>query len=581
MHVRLFLLMVVVVACSPAIAPTSLPVLAGGTGPQVAVMQSGADLVVLNAAIYTVDADQSWAEALAVREGRLVFVGGRSGVEPWIGPGTRVVDAGGRLILPGFHDTHTHLTHAADLSIWCDLGYPGTLAATQEALVECVRASAGREWVLAFRANDAVFPPEGPPAGFLDAVESERPMLVQQAGQHEVYVNSAALRLTGVEFADPDLDDGIVRDEHGRPTGTFRGAALSIPYEHVPWPSDEELAVRVVDQLAALAPHGIVSVQEITSEINVFATAVAAIPEPAPRVRIAQRVVGYAEQGGVPAERVGAAAAWAREHRTDRFDAGAVKLFVDGTFGAQTAALFEPYQESTHTGWRGEPYFTQDELNDWAAEIDAAGLQLHFHAIGDRGVHMALNAIGHAQRVNGRRDARHQISHLHLTAAEDLPRFRELGVVANVQPFFADNGPYNIDRVRRVLGPERNALMHRFADFLNAGARLVVSTDYPISPLDPWTTIQVALTRQQVGSDAPAFLPEHRLMLADVIAAYTRWGAYANFLDGESGSLEMGKRADFVMLDQNLFAVEPGEIHRTRVLWTIIEGRESYRAERW
>lgn len=580
MRVRL-LIPVVIVACSPAISPAPPPVMAGSTAPQTAAVQPTADLVVVNAKIYTVNSASPWAQALAVREGRLVFVGGRSDVQPWIGPDTRTVDAGGRLILPGFHDTHTHLTDAADQAIWCDLGYPATLAETQEALEDCVHASAGRAWVLAFRANDAVFPPEGPPLGFLDAIEAERPMLVQQAGMHEVYVNRVVLEMSGVEPTADGPDNGIMRDDQGRPTGTFRGPALPIPFEHVDWGSDEEWIARIVDQLAALASNGLVSVQDMAAEIGVMAAAVAASSDPAPRVRLAQRVIGYAEQGVNPADRVAAAVASAREYGTDRFNVGSVKLFVDGTFGAQTAALFEPYLESDRPDWRGDPFFTQDELNDWAATVDAAGRQLHFHAIGDRAIHMALNAVEHAQRVNGRRDARHMISHLHLTATEDLPRFRELGVIANVQPFFADNGPYNTDRVRRVLGPERNARMHRFTDLLDAGARLVVSTDYPITPLDPWTTIQVALTRRELGSVGAGFLPEYRLTLEDVIAAYTLGGAYANFLDHESGSLEVGKRADFVMVDQNLFAIEPDQIHLTHVLWAVIEGREAYRADRW
>ena len=580
MGMRLRLLMMAVVACSP-VGPPQPAVLAESASAQATVAGPKADLVVLNAEIYTVDAARSWAEALAVRDGRLAYVGSRVEAERWIRPDTHVVDAGGRLILPGFHDTHTHLTHAAAAADWCDLAYPRTLEETKEALAVCVSSSANRSWVLAFDANDAVFPLEGPPAGFLDTFAADRPMLVRQADGHEVYVNRVVLELSGIGLDTPNPDDGIVRDTEGRLTGTIRGAALPLVYRHLPRPGGEELVARIGEQLATLASHGIVSVQEITNRVDELAAAVARTPEPAPRVRVAQTVMNYAERGTVPAERIGTAAKLARERRSHRFDADAVKLFVDGTLGAQTAALSGPYLESEQTGWQGEPYFTQDELIDWVVQADEVGLQLHFHAIGDHAVHMVLNAIEQAQRVNGRLDARHQISHLHLTATDDLPRFRQLGVIANVQPFFADNGPYNTDRLSQVLGAERTALMHRFPDFLNSGARLVVSTDYPISPLDPWTTIQVALTRREVESDAPAFFPEHRLTLPDVIAAYTIGGAYANFLDTESGSLEVGKWADFVMLDRHLFSQDPGEINRTRVLWTVIEGREAFRSEQW
>ncbi len=233
-------------------------------------------------------------------------------------------------------------------------------------------------------------------------------------------------------------------------------------------------------------------------------------------------------------------------------------------------------------GNRGEPNWTQNELNAWSTQLDAAGLQLHFHAMGDRAVHMALNAIEHAQQVNGRRDSRHQITHLHLIASADLPRFRKLGVIANIQPNFGENNEYNTVRALQLLGPERHRLMFRFRDLLQSGAVMAVSTDGPVaSPLNPFVSIQSALTREEAGSTAPAFLPEQRLTLPEVLAAYTIGSAYANFLDNESGSLETGKSADFILLDRNLFEIDHESIHRTRVLWSVLEGREVFRSENW
>lgn len=204
------------------------------------------------------------------------------------------------------------------------------------------------------------------------------------------------------------------------------------------------------------------------------------------------------------------------------------------------------------------------------------GSRPSFHAIGERAVRMSLDAIEHARTMNGARDARHQITHLHLTDSEDLDRFRELGVVANVQPIFADNHSYNTVLTRELLGAERNRLMHRFRDFLDAGARLVVSTDYPVLLLDPLETTQIAVTRRMPGSEEPAFVPEQRLELADVLVAYTAGGAFANFMDSESGSIEVGKAADFVMFDRDLFRIAPDSLVKARVIWTVLRGREVF-----
>ena len=196
-------------------------------------------------------------------------------------------------------------------------------------------------------------------------------------------------------------------------------------------------------------------------------------------------------------------------------------------------------------------------------------------------IHMALDAIEHAQQVNGRRDARHQITHLHVIAPGDLPRFRQLGVIANVQPYFAENIDYNTVRARVFLGPTRHAWMFRFRDLLAHGASLAASTDGPVvSPLDPFISIQAALTRSEPNSASPPFLPEQKLTLSEVLTAYTLNSAHANFID-DSGSLEVGNWADFVVLDRDLFSLAPEQIRSTRVLSTVVEGRETYRAANW
>ena len=543
--------------------------------------RTSADLIVRNARIYTVDAARSWAGALAVRNGRLVFVGGNADVARWTGPRTRVVDAGDRLILPGFHDTHVHLALAAAGRQRCDLGYPATRAATRDAMAACVARAVGQPWVRMRNGNAAVFAAEGPPLAFLDSLAPSRPLAVDML--HSWYANSAALRVAGITAATPDPPDGrIVRDAAGHPTGTLLGTAQALLTRHVPRATEAEIEAGFRALQDTLARFGIVSVQELaaTSRVALYEKARRAGWLTA-RIRHGQMLLQGAE---APPLDSGSArfVATARLHRDRWLNAGTVKLYVDGDLGDRTAALLAPYAAPNPDSARGEPFWTQAELDAWTARLDAAGLQMHFHAMGDRAIRMALDAVAHARRVNGARDARHQITHLHLIAAEDLPRFRQLGVVANVQPYFAENIAYNTARARELLGPARHATMFRFRDLLAHGATLAASTDGPVAaPLNPFVSIQAALTRREAGSRAPAFLPEQRLTLPEVLAAYTIGGASANFLDRESGSLEVGKWADFVMLDRDLFAVDPEEIHRTRALWTVVEGREVFRARRW
>lgn len=539
--------------------------------------QQPADLVVRGARIYTVDAVRPWAEALAVKEGRLVFVGSDSAVDGWIGPGTRVVDARARMILPGFHDAHAHLALSASLRQWCDLGYPPTLEATRQALTDCAQDAADQPWVLATNPNTAVFHKGGPPSGFLDEFVSDRPMVVHS--YHSSFTNSAALALAGITAETPDPEHGvIVRDEAGRPTGTLIETAQDLVLDLVPKPSAGEFAAYLREVIDEFVANGIVSVQEITGSgrAALYADALAA-GWLTTRVRLAQILEAGPEAPPVE-DRAVRFIETAQRYHGDWFNAGTVKLFVDGDLGDRTAALIEPYADAAGDGGRGEPIWSQGELDALVARLDAAGLQLHFHAMGDRAVRMALDAVEHAQGVNGRRDARHQVTHLHVVAPEDLPRFRELGVVANIQPYFAENVEYNTVRALELLGPERHQWMFRFRDLVKSGAVVAVSTDAPVSPISPFVSIQAALTRREPGSADPAFLPEQRLNLPEVLAAYTMGGAYANFLEDVSGSLEVGKSADFVMLDQDLFDLEPEAIRGTRVLWTVIEGRDAFRS---
>lgn len=534
-----------------------------------------ADMVVRNARIYTVDPARPWAEALAVKDKRLVFVGAEQDVGSWIGPRTQVSDAEGRLIVPGFHDTHVHMALTASKRHWCDLGYPQTAEMTEQAIATCVAASEGKSWVLMSNANTAALPKAGMRAGYLDAFVRDRPVVIDAI--HSSFVNTEALRRAEIDARTPNpLNGMIVRDDSGHPTGTLRESAKWMMEDRIPPQTPEDFTSNIRDVLGEMARHGVVSVQELTSmaPARYYADALEQ-GWLTTRVRFGQII-----NGGDKAPSMDDAAGFievGKRYQSRWLNANTFKLYVDGDLGDQTAALLEVYQDSTE---RGEPIWTQEQLNAWVVRFDAADMQLHLHAMGDRAIRMALDAIEYAQQVNGRRDARHQITHLHEIDDQDLPRFKQLGVIANVQPYFATNIGYNTDRALELLGADRHRRMFRFRDLLRHGARLVVSTDTPVSPINPMVSIQAAVTRAEKGAAAPAFYPGQSLSLAETMEAYTLGGAYANFLDKESGSLEVGKMADFVMLDQNLFKIPPDQIEETRVLWTVIEGREAYRSGR-
>ncbi len=545
---------------------------------------SPADLVVRDAVIFTADSTNLRATALAVREGRLVHVGSSERAERWIGPDTRVVDGQGRLVTPGFHDPHVHIARAGVESTVCYLSEPATLEALREALRECAQDQS-RDWILAEELNPQVFPPGGPPAGFLDQIARGRPMWVSKIGGHESYVNRIVLQMAGVDRFTPDPANGsFARDASGTPTGTLRGAASTLVRQRLAdvWPTDgpEEIDRRVRAQFRAAVRLGVVSVQEIADierdAEQIYAGVLAPGPD-APRIRLAQEILHYAEQGAPFEERIAGAVGVAQRLAPLGINAWTIKVFLDGDFGPRTAALLDPYEDEAEGGWRGQPYLTQAELDRLAELADAAGFQLLIHAIGDRAVRMALDAIEHARRVNGPRDARHQITHLHLIDDADVERFADLGVVANVQPLFADNHSYNTETVRSLVGEQRLERLHRFRDLLERGAVLAASTDYPVVPLDPLETLQAAITRAEPGSDAPPFNPEQRLTLEESLMAATLGAAYANFLDDESGSLEVGKSADFVMFDRDLFGSGPSDFLTARVVWTVIAGRDAYR----
>jgi predicted amidohydrolase YtcJ len=535
----------------------------------------GADLVLHRGVVYTVDPQRSVAQAVAVDDGRIAYVGSDAEVEAFVGGGTEVVDLGGRMLLPGFHDSHAHVLEGGISLGLLDLSDLGT----REAILDAVRAWAAahpdEDWIVGFGWALPIFPGANPSKADLDAIVPDRPVYLGAADGHSAWVNSRALAEAGITAATPDPPKGrIERDPAtGEPSGTLREAAMDLAsaraHDFGGWRAIQGLRRGV----AHANRHG------ITSFVDARAT-----PDHARVYRIldllgllhARVTLSLAVDPGRGEEQVAELREHLRRDEEHELSVSAAKIFVDGVIETRTAALVDPYLGGD--GGTGLANFEPERLDALGTALDAAGFDLHFHAIGDRGVRMALDAVAAARRANGARDTRPQIAHLELVRPEDVARFRELGVVADFQPLWAFPDPYVTELTIPVLGPERSRWIYPIGSLVRSGAVVAAGSDWPVSSVDPLDAIEVALTRESPdGSVAGVLLPGERVDLAAMLAAYTIGGAFVQHQEDFTGSIEPGKAADLVVLDRNLFATPPAEISEARVLLTLLAGEEVWR----
>jgi predicted amidohydrolase YtcJ len=399
-----------------------------------------------------------------------------------------------------------------------------------------------------------------------------------------VWVNSAALAAAGITRDTPDPDAGrIDRDSAGEPTGLLRESATELISRHVPAITAAEYEAGLRRALEAMNRVGIVAFQEARASEPMVAAYRSVARQG--RLTARARLSLYADPAR-DASQVDDFVRWRRETTEPGVIAGAVKIFMDGVIEAETAALLEPYlplpgAPRRRPATRGLPNFTDAALRALVTRLDRDGFQVHMHAIGDAAIRQGLDAIAAAAAANGRRDRRAHIAHVQLFDPADIPRFRDLGVVANLQPLWASADSYIRTLTEPRLGPARSRWLYPFGSLHRAGVQLAGGSDWSVSSVNPLDGIQVAVTRKALTApaDAPAWHPDERLDLATALAAYTAGGAYVSFEDRDSGSIEAGKFADLIVLDQHLFAIPPERIHQTRVLWTLREGRPVFTAE--
>lgn len=541
------------------------------------------DLILRGGTIYTLDPQRSQAEALAVRQGRIVAIGTGADVARLAGAGTRLVDLGGRFVMPAFHDAHVHPVSAGVELGQCNLNDLETAETTLGAIRACVDAHVSRTWLVGGGWALPAFPPGRPRKEDLDPITGNRPVALSSADGHSLWVNSAALKAAGITRETKDPEAGrIDRDARGEPTGLLRESATALVSRLVPPPTPEEYDAGLVRALAEMNRVGIVSFIEASARPPVVEAyrAVARQGKLTARAHLSL----YADPDKTESQ-VDDFVRIRQQASEAGVTVGAVKIFIDGVIEAATASLLEPYLrlagESVPAHPRGLPNFADERLKALVRRLDREGFQVHMHAIGDRAIRQGLDAIADAVRANGPRDRRPHIAHLQLFHPDDVPRFHELGVVANIQPLWAYADSYIRTLTEPRLGPERSQWLYPFGALQRAGTVLAGGSDWSVSSVNPLHGVQVAVSRRALDAppDAPSWLPEQRLDLPSILAAYTNGGAFVSFEDKDSGSLEIGKLADLIVLDRNLLEIPVEEIHKARVLWTLLEGREVYRAD--
>ncbi|WP_405682592.1 amidohydrolase [Streptomyces sp. NBC_00057] len=534
------------------------------------------DLIFTRGPIHTGDPARTRASSLAVTGERITAVG-HDEVRELIGPDTEVIDLQGKLLLPGFQDSHIHAVFGGMELAECDL--TGTVGV--EDYLTRIRSYADahpdRSWITGGGWSMESFDGGLPTRQLLDSVIPDRPVLLVNRDHHGAWANTRALELAGLtrESADP-FDGRIEREPDGTPSGMLQEGATALVSRIVPPSTPAERLAGLLRAQKLLHSLGITGWQDAL--LGVFGGK----PDPS------DAYLAAAREGTLTA-RVTGALWWDRERGAEqiadllsqreqlshgRFRARAVKIMQDGIAENFTAAMTTPYLDGCGcaTANSGLSFVDPVALRSYVTELDAHDFQVHFHALGDRGVREALDAVEAAVEAHGRRGNRHHLAHLQVVHPDDLDRFARLGAIANIQPLWAAHEPQMDELTIPFLGPERASWQYPFGSLLRAGATLAAGSDWPVSSPDPIAGIHVAVNRMEPeATDGRVFLPEQRLDLATAVAAYTAGSAHVNGLD-DTGSLLPGHLADLVVLDRDIFTLPPEEIAEAQVLRTYVGG---------
>ncbi len=547
-----------------------------------ATVTGAVDLVITGAAVYTGAENRPWASAVAVQAGRIVAVGSEDEVRDQVGAARESLHLPGRMLVAGFQDAHVHPPTAGRNLLTVSLhGLAG-----REAYLASVAAYAAAHpdegWITGGGWAMEYFPGGLPRKEDLDAIVPDRPVLLFNRDVHGAWANSKALEFAGIDRDTPDPSDGrIERDPvTGEATGMLHeGAAYTLDATVVPAPSSADWDAAVLEAQAHLHSLGITAWQDawVTDDTQ------AAYLRLAADGRLRARVVGSLwwerHQGIEQVDHLLTLREAAKAGAPGGYHGTTVKIMTDGVLENFTGALLEPYCDGCggETDNKGLTYVDAAGLAEAVTVLDSHGFQVHMHAIGDRAVRNALDAVEAARSANGVSDNRHHIAHVQVIQPSDVPRFAALGVIANCQTYWAQTEPQMDELTLPFLGAARADLQYPFADLVRSGARLAMGSDWSVTTANPLEQIEVAVTRIDPANRANApFLPDQRLTLDQALRGFTLGSAYVNHDERESGSIEVGKRADLAVLDRSLFAAEAGPIGDAQVELTLVGGQPVY-----
>lgn len=532
-----------------------------------------ADLIITNAKVWTGDHGRAQAEALAIIGERIVAVGSTDEIDQWRGTNTRVIDAGGKLVLPGFNDAHVHFTSAgANLD-----NVKLNDAISPEEFVTRIGQYAKRlpkgEWMVGGNWDEQIWPnAQLPTRQMIDAVTPETPVFISRHDGHMALANSLALKLAGVTAKTPEVPGGtIVRDAQGNPTGLLKDAAMNYVWKVVPAMGSERRMRAVRRALAHAASVGVTSVQDMGpdyADIAAYA-ALADKGELTTRIYAVPSIAAWEDQAKLGLHRA---------FGSPYLRLGGLKGFADGSLGSTTAYFFQPYEDAPATrGLLADEMIPIGKMRDRMMAGDTAGLQLCIHAIGDAAISQVLDLFSEVEKAHGITDRRWRIEHSQHVAPKDFSRYASLKVIASVQPYHAiDDGQW----AEKRIGAERAKTTYAFKTFLNSGARLAFGTDWDVAPLNPMWGIYAAVTRATLDGKHPeGWVPQEKITVSQAVEAYTLGSAYAEFQERDKGTLTPGKLADVVILSDDIFSVAPNAIKDVKVEQTIVGGRIVYRRQ--
>jgi predicted amidohydrolase YtcJ len=538
-----------------------------------------ADTVLVHGKVWTENPQQPEAEAVAIRGNRVVSVGSSVEILKLAGPATKVIELGGKRVLPGFNDSHVHFVDGGTSLSSVQLGDAKSEAEFQQRIAVYAKRQPKGVWILDGNWDHEKWSPARLPTHqLIDDVTTENPVFVYRLDGHMALANALAMKLAGIDKNTKDVPGGvIVRDPQGNPTGIFKDAAVELIERIIPPITSDQMTAAVGAAEKYAAENGVTSVQDLpgsttdTRSAATFRAYQSLWREGQLTVRISrgQRLLDWKGLADVGVQ---------TGLGDDTLRIGGLKSFADGALGSTTAWFFQPYYDSPNTsGIASDELSHPDEMYADMKGGDLAGLQLVTHAIGERANNTILDMYERLEKENGPRDRRLRIEHAQHLLKTDIPRFASLHVIASMQPYHCvDDGRW----AEKRIGPERIKTTYAFRSLLDSGAVLAFGSDWPVAPMDPLMGIYAAVTRRTLdGKNPGGWIPEQKITVAEAVHAYTVGAAFAEYQEGVKGSLAPGKLADLVVLSEDIFHIDPVEIENTRVEMTIFDGKIIYHHE--